>query len=438
MKQIKRNLKKMSFWVVNHLPAVWRDRIYRSRLSFKDLPENVTIEIATERKDLDQAFKILHDAYVKEGFSKPHQNGRRVTDYHILPSTTTVVAKHEGKVIGTISIIRDSVFGLPVDNVVNLKAYREKGERLGEVSSLAIRPDYRGNSGVILFFMFKYIVHYSLHYFGIDRFVIVVNPSRRALYQSLLTFTPLKRKVVSSYQFANNAPGLCMTLNLKKADEIWGAVYRGMPEQKNLHHFFFGGFSPAQRERMHFPERQYHTVEDPVMTPDIMAYFFKQCTDGLCGLSDQKIKILRNIYREPSYDDVWPHTNGGKWQNLRKDQRFDVACTGLLRGQQPKAIKLRVLNASRTGVQIQTDENIDVDTTARLSIAVGNQAPVAVDARTCWVKGRLCGLEIVHANSVWDRFIDYLDARRTNNVSAAQAGRQKEEVTTAANDCIAL
>jgi len=420
---IKRRMMKMLYFAVNHLPRRWRDAIYRSRLNFRGLPEGITIEIATEREDLDQAFQILHDAYVKEGFSKPHENGRRVTDYHILPSTSTAVAKHNGKVIGTISIIRDGAFGLPVDKVVDLKPFRDKGERLGEVSSLAIRPDFRGRSGLVMFYMFKYIVHYSLYYFGVDRFVIVVNPSRRALYESLLVFSPLRRKVVSSYQFANNAPGLCMTLNLRRADEIWGAAYSKMADRKNLHRFFFGGFSPAEREQMRFPERRFHTIEDPVMSPGIMSYFFRQCTDGLCGLSDQQLKMLRNIYDEPVYEDIWPMRGGNGWQNRRADRRFDVACTGLLRGRRPESIKLQVLDASRRGLRVMTDEELDGETRPRLSIAVGSQTSVALDTHLLWKKGRVYGLEIVGAGAFWSRFIDYLEERRTRK---ARVGEEKQ------------
>ncbi len=203
-----------------------------------------------------------------------------------------------------------------------------------------------------------------------------------------------------------------MTLNVRKADEIWGAAYKGVPARKNLHRFFFGGFSEAEKQRMHFPERRFHTIEDPVMTPDIMSYFFKQCTDGLCGLSDKQIKMLGNIYREPAYQSVWPKASGDDWQNRRAHQRLDVACTGLLRGQRPESIKLRVLDASRKGLRIRADRPIDDASISRLSIAVGNQISVALNARTRWQKGRVYGLEVVNAGAAWQRFIDYLEERR--------------------------
>ncbi|MBI5062807.1 MAG: hypothetical protein HZB87_04915 [Desulfatitalea sp.] len=175
------------------------------------------------------------------------------------------MAKHEGQVIATISVIRDGPFGLPTDQVMDLSYFRDKGERLGEVSALAIRPDFRGRSGEVMFYLFKYMVHYSLNYFGLDRFVIVVNPDRITLYESVLLFKPLLRSALKNYAFANDAPAVCATLNLRTAAATWYAAYAGQPNHKSIYHLFFGGFDEAQRRQMCFPDRPFYTVSDPVM-----------------------------------------------------------------------------------------------------------------------------------------------------------------------------
>ncbi|MBT8338448.1 MAG: GNAT family N-acetyltransferase, partial [Desulfatitalea sp.] len=361
MKRIPKRIRKSFFSLANVLPKPWRDGIYRSRLNFQPLPEGVILELARNRSDLDAAFQLLHEAYVKEGFSKPHDSGRRVTDYHILPSTSTLVAKYQGQVVGTISIIRDGAFGLPMDKITDLQQFRQAGERLGEVSSLAVSPTYRGNSGVIMFHMFKYVVDYCLNYFGVDRMVIVINPARKALYESLLIFTRLQRRVVKSYQFVNNAPGLCMTLNLRTLDQTWGQAYKEKPAEKNLYRFFFYTYTPREAKQVLLPERTFHTIEDPVMTPDRMDFFFKQCTDGLCGLSERQILILHNIYNEPCYASVWPINAGTKWRDQRRHRRFDVSCFGLANDRNPSTLKLRVVDASRSGLRVISEGSMATD-----------------------------------------------------------------------------
>jgi hypothetical protein len=69
---------------------------------------------------------LLHDAYVGSGFMKPHPSGMRVTIYHALPTTTTLCAKYDGQVVGTLSLIRESVLGFPLQRIFDLTAIREK------------------------------------------------------------------------------------------------------------------------------------------------------------------------------------------------------------------------------------------------------------------------------------------------------------------------
>ncbi len=82
-----------------------------------------------------------------------HRSGMRITPYHSLPSTTTIVAKWDGVPVGTVSIIRDSSFGFPTEKIVNVDQYRSKGKRVAEISSLAVDKAHRGDKGALLFAM---------------------------------------------------------------------------------------------------------------------------------------------------------------------------------------------------------------------------------------------------------------------------------------------
>lgn len=414
-KMVRKQLKKMTISFLKYSPRKWRDNFYRARLNFQPLPEGITIELAQDQKDLDQAFLVLHDAYVKEGFSKPYDSRRRVTDYHILPSTSTVVAKFEGNVIGTVSVIRDGLLGMPVDKVVDLTSFRRQGLSMGEVSSLAIKPEYRGHSGTIMFYLFKYIVGYSLNHFGVDNFLIVVNPSRRALYESLLMFEPLKGAKLKSYQFANNAPGICMRLNLKTLDQTWGKAYRGLPAAKNLYRFFFEPLGQTETQQLRYPERPFYTAEDPVMTPEMMDYFFKQCADGLCAFSSEQIGVLKNIYREKGYDALWPETENPNWRNHRWDPRYDVDCTGRIKSNEYHSGNLRILNASSKGLKVIADRDLVAQSALPLHVAVGEHKTVEMIAQPRWQSGPVCGLQIVTAGDVWEQFIAYMETRRAPN-----------------------
>ncbi len=397
--------------LLKYSPRKWRDSFYRSRLNFQPLPKGISLELAKNRNDLDQAFRILHDAYVNEGFSKPFENARRVTDYHVLPSTSTVVAKYDGRVIGTISIIRDGLFGLPLDKLVDLSGLRREGLRLGEVSSLAISPEFRGQSGIIMFYLLKYIVTYSLNYFAVDNLLITVNPSRKALYESLLMFKPLKN---AAFRFADNTPGICMRLNLNTLEETWGVAYKGLPAIKNLYNFFFEPMERGEARQLHYPERPFYTAEDPVMTPRMLEDFFKECTDGLCGFSSNQIDGLKNIYPNTAGSSTRPQAEDSGRHDHRFYPRFDVDCVGQIPNLEKPFQSLKVLDASRKGLKVLARQRLPFQSTLPLSVVVGNRKVVAMETQLKWKSGCLLGLKIVSSGSLWDQFIAYMESRRSH------------------------
>ena len=82
---------------------------------------------------------LLHDAYVQRVHG-PDPSGLRVTPYHALPTTTTLFACFDGEIIGTLSIIREGVFGLPLQSVFDLTAVRAQGGRIAEISASGDSP----------------------------------------------------------------------------------------------------------------------------------------------------------------------------------------------------------------------------------------------------------------------------------------------------------
>ena len=99
--------------------------------------------IAASLDDLEACFTLLHNAYVASGFMAPHPSGIRVTPHHALPTTTTLCAKVDGKVVGTLSLVREGVFGLPMQSVFDIGSVRSRPGQITEISSLAVHPDWR-------------------------------------------------------------------------------------------------------------------------------------------------------------------------------------------------------------------------------------------------------------------------------------------------------
>jgi len=255
----------------NALPRDGRLAVYRNFVDCDPAPsDRLVLKIAETREELEACFRLLHDAYVSSGLMQLQPSGMRVTIYHALPTTTTLCAKYDGEVVGTLSLIRESVLGFPLQRIFDLNALREKRGNLAEVSALAIARRFRQTGGSILFPLMKFMYEYCTTFFDTRHLVIAVNPDHIEMYESLLFFQRLSQNVVENYDFVNGAPAVGATLDLGTAPEIFRQHYGSKPPKRNLHAFF----TEIRLPNIQLPARRFYTTNDPVLTPELLDYFF--------------------------------------------------------------------------------------------------------------------------------------------------------------------
>ncbi|MDX9994841.1 MAG: GNAT family N-acetyltransferase [Rhodocyclaceae bacterium] len=403
------------------LPRERRFALYRSFVDCDPAPsERLQLKIADTREELEACFHLLHDAYVEHGFMKPHPSGMRVTIYHALPTTTTLCAKWDGEVVGTISLIRDdSAFGFPLHTVFDLSHVRELDGNIAEVSALAVHPGFRKTGGAILFPLMKFMYEYATRYFDTRHLVIAVNPNRIEMYESLLFFQRLTANVVEKYDFANGAPAVGAWLDLKEAPQVFSRVYGGKPPRKNLHGYFIEHELP----NIAWPQRRYYTTNDPVLTPDLLDYFFNVRTQGFAALDDHRKALLRFIYDLPEYDAVLPSLpyRAGE-RRYREHSRYSCRCPGYLtmahsdwRGR----FEIDVVDVSRYGFLARAREPLPLKVWSDASVRLGPKDVATVKVMAIRQHPTenadilAYGFELGDPDVVWNTFIETLTAGMT-------------------------
>ncbi|MBS0449039.1 MAG: GNAT family N-acetyltransferase [Proteobacteria bacterium] len=401
------------------LPRPIRFRVFRSMVDCDPAPDpRLTFKIADTKEELEACFRILHDAYVGSGFMKPDPSGMRVTIYHALPTTTTLCAKWDGQVVGTVSIIREGVFGFPLQSAFDLAPVREKEGSIAEISALAVHPSFRKTGGIVLFPMMKYLYEYCVKYFDTRHMVIAVNPDRIDLYESLLAFRRLQAQVVDRYDFANGAPAVGATLDLHYFPEALDRTFGGKPVRKNLHEFFIRLCLP----NFAIPRRRYHTTNDPVMTPELLDHFFNRATHVFATLDERKKRLLHSIYHEREYQRVLPPLviNGRLPHPLRQHQRFSLKCPGLfeVRGSDGRPVGLQVIEVSLQGFKARADRPIALQETGVAKIELGSEERSMFDAQAVRVEtsevASFYGFRIVAPDAAWRRCVLALEHGQTH------------------------
>jgi GNAT superfamily N-acetyltransferase len=309
------------------LPVETRFAMYRRLVNCCPQPSgDLVVKVAETADELQACFRILHDAYVGSGFMQPHPSGLRVTPWHALPTTTTICAKVAGEVVGTLSMVREGVFGLPLQSAFDLTAVRARPGQVAEISALAVRKDYRRTGGAVLFPLMKFMYEYCTRYFDTRHLLIAVNPNRIEMYESLLLFERLSSRVVENYAFANGAAAVGAWLDLDGAQQRFEAVYAGQPAHRDLHAYFVKTTLP----QIQLPPRPYYTTNDPVMTPALLDEFFNRRTQAFDALGPRQRQLLHQVYDGPAYRPVLPApgADGTCLQPLRSHQRHSIRCPG--------------------------------------------------------------------------------------------------------------
>lgn len=155
-------------------------------------PANLTLKLAETQEELEACFRLLHDAYVASNLMQPHPSGLRATLYHALPTTSTLLAKYDDQVVGTVSLIRQSRLGFPMQKIFQIDAIERAGGNIAEVSALAVARRFQAKGGVVLFPLLKFMYEYATRYFDTRHLVIAVNPRHIDFYESIL-FAASKR-----------------------------------------------------------------------------------------------------------------------------------------------------------------------------------------------------------------------------------------------------
>lgn len=173
------------------VPRSMREAIIVRSVRFDEASvRGIEVKIAETVDELSSAARVVHDAYVGRGIMAPHASGLKFCPQAVVPSSLTFVAKRDGNVLGTISLLADSPLGLPMDDTYGpeVNALRGRGESCAEVSALAVSPGAR-RTGVS--YLLNRIMVTAAIAMRLDRLVIAVHPDAQELYRCASLFESL-------------------------------------------------------------------------------------------------------------------------------------------------------------------------------------------------------------------------------------------------------
>ena len=253
---------------------------------------NFVIKVADTQEELEEAYRLLHNCYVDLRLMHKHASILRCNVYSFLPETTTLIAKYKGEVVGSVTLIKDSPVGLPSDQEYKSEndRYRAEGFSLVEVSALAVRKDFRARNHGASVLLMKYIINYVKDYMTCTMMVCTVHPRAEDFYKSLFDFKRNGR--VIKYKFVEGALAVHLGMDMRQPHLNYLLALYGTTEiQRNWFLFIFN-----QDERFQYPYRNEGQIVYPVMTPELLEYFFIDKTRLIYELEETYLKTFIEIY----------------------------------------------------------------------------------------------------------------------------------------------
>jgi hypothetical protein len=207
---------------------------------------NLRVGLASETDTYDAAFRLVHDQYVWRGYMAPTPSGRRLTVHHALPTTKVFIARRLDRLVGTLTLVQDSMLGLPLDDLYRdeVARLRAQGRRIAEVAALATAAECRRTGIVVLSHLMRMVVTYALKIAGVNDLCITVNPRHVEFYRTCLRFETIGPE--RAYGKVNGAPAVALRLDLDVARSVEAAVHRG-EDPEPIHQFLF---APENQDRV--------------------------------------------------------------------------------------------------------------------------------------------------------------------------------------------
>ena len=171
----------------------------------------VAANLAVTRDDVEHAERLVHDTYVARGLrdAMSHAAAR--------PGSAAVfVARIDGAVGATLSLLPDSTRGLPVDALyrAELAALRASGRRLAEVGALAVGRPWRGAALALVRPLVQLVGIYARDLRGVDELCIAVHPRHAPFYERGFGFTRFGAE--KAYGAVKGAPAVGLRLDLHR------------------------------------------------------------------------------------------------------------------------------------------------------------------------------------------------------------------------------
>ena len=269
------------------VPKALELHLSRKRAGFERVvPGRFSIRVARTAREYEDAFRLVHVAYVMRGISPLTALDLRITEQHMFNEATVIVAYEGDQIVGTVTVTRDSPAGLPLDKDYprELEALRAVHD-LAEVGSLAIVQRCQGEG--LMHLLGAASTAFGTTTLGVGAMVFGINPPAQRYYEILWGARPLGQSRRHG-QLAADVVGVVAERTVTEA--IFNRYPGRMHDGRAMRDFIFRGEPIAGVE---IPRTIDASFPRWKMSREVFRELFVEKTQRLETLSDESGVYLR-------------------------------------------------------------------------------------------------------------------------------------------------
>jgi hypothetical protein len=392
--------------VLGMLPSSIRYPIIRKFVDLSyELPADYVFKLAETQDEIEQALTILHNGFVERNLIDAQSSHMRITKYHCLPTTAILILKVGDEVAGTITAILDSKFGLPTDEYRDLSIFRDKNQRIVEISGLAIKPKFRGSKGKILMPLCKFLWTYASDFLKADIMIISTKVEARDIYRAVLLFEGLEDdKIVRVNSLKGSAT--CSQWVAVNSHEKFEKIYGKNKKSKNVYFYFTG----HTFKNMILPQNPYYNAYHSVLTPEVMLNLFQKKSSIFKNLTEKEKQYLHKTFFFPEFKEIIGEVSLPR--ATRSEVRIQTYFKSTLVAKD-KFYQCIVDDASIGGLRLSGDlSNLKLGERVTIRIQLGPSISTKLTAQVMWVfEGKFAGLKLESSSDEWLKFMDYAQGK---------------------------
>jgi hypothetical protein len=157
--------------------------------------ERVRVTLTDDHEEVDAALRLAHDGFVAAGFMRPRPSGRRMLPQFLNPGTAFLLARVDGVVRGTVTLVADGPFGLPAERAFaeEIDALRLEGPPVFEIGSLVLDPRRPRLHGPVMWALAAAMVRVQVVEHPDSPAVVAASPTARRFYAAIGGLRPVTR-----------------------------------------------------------------------------------------------------------------------------------------------------------------------------------------------------------------------------------------------------